>query len=209
MLTHPDIPAGYARAIRRYRYGAAAAKVDFALDGPVPWANAALASVPTLHLGGTKEEIWRSENAVAAGRVSDAPYLLAVQPSVLDPSRAPAGKATFWAYMHVPAGSTADPTEPIIRQVERFAPGFRDLILATHTVPASERERVNPAAIGGDLSGGEFSLRQALRRPVLSPAPWRTPIRGVYLASASTPPGPGVHGMAGWHAARFPRYVPR
>lgn len=201
-LTHPDVPTGYARAIKEYRYGAGAAKVDFALDGPIPWSNPDVRSAPTVHLGGTRAEIWASENAVAAGRVSDRPYVLAVQPSVLDDSRAPEGKAVLWAYIHVPNGSPLDPTELITAQVERFAPGFRDLILAHHAVPASSREAINPAEIGGDISGGVFDIRQALRRPVLSPTPWRTPMRGVYLASASTPPGPAVNGMAGWHAAR-------
>lgn len=200
-LTHRDVPSGYARAISGYRYGPGAAKVDFALDGPIPWADPDVRQAPTVHLGGTRAEIWASENAVAAGRVSDRPYVLAVQPSVLDDSRAPAGKAVLWAYIHVPAGSDLDPTELITAQVERFAPGFRDLVLGHHAVPASSREAINPAEIGGDISGGVFDIRQALRRPVLSPVPWRTPMRGVYLASASTPPGPAVNGMAGWHAA--------
>lgn len=201
-LTHPDVPAGYARAVRGYRYGAAAAKVDFELDGPIPWSNPEVRNAVTVHLGGTREEVWASENAVAAGRVSDRPYVLAVQPSVFDPTRAPEGKAVLWAYIHVPPGCDLDPTELITAQVERFAPGFRDLILAHHAVPASSREAINPSEIGGDISGGVFDIRQALRRPVLSPTPWRTPMRGVYLASASTPPGPAVNGMAGWHAAR-------
>ncbi|WP_417508089.1 phytoene desaturase family protein [Microbacterium sp.] len=201
-LTHPDAPASYARALRRYRYGPAAAKVDFALDGPVPWLDAQVAQSPTVHVGGTREEIWASENAVIAGRVCDRPYVLAVQPSVLDDTRAPAGKAVLWAYIHVPFGSEVDATELITAQIERFAPGFRDLILATHSVAASDREAINPSEIGGDVLGGAFTIPQALARPVLSTHPWRTPMRGVYLASASTPPGPGVNGMAGWHAAR-------
>jgi phytoene dehydrogenase-like protein len=201
-LTHPDIPARNARAIRGYRYGPAAAKVDLALDGPIPWTNPDVALSPTVHLGGTRAEIWESENAVARGRVSDTPYVLSVQPSVLDDSRAPQGKAVLWAYIHVPQNSDLDATELITRQVERFAPGFRDLILAHHSVPASSREAVNPSEIGGDILGGAFTIPQAIRRPVLGTAPWRTPMHGVYLASASTPPGPGVNGMAGWHAAR-------
>ncbi|WP_406246259.1 phytoene desaturase family protein [Microbacterium sp. M] len=202
LLTHPDIPARYARAIRGYRYGPAAAKVDFALDGPVPWTNADVAKAPTVHVGGTREEVWASENAVARGVVSERPYVLTVQPSVLDDTRAPEGKAVLWAYIHVPQGSHLDATELITNQVERFAPGFRDRILAHHAVPASAREAINPAEIGGDILGGAFTIAQALRRPTLSTAPWRTPMAGVYLASASTPPGPGVNGMAGWHAAR-------
>lgn len=202
VLTHPDIPARYARAIRRYRYGAAAAKVDFALDGPIPWTHADVARSPTVHLGGTRAEVEASENAVARGTVTDRPYVLAVQPSVLDPTRAPAGKAVLWAYMHVPTDSPLDPTESVTRQVERFAPGFRDRILASHAMTAAERMAFNPSDIGGDILGGAFSLIQAVRRPIISTTPWRTPMRGVYLASAATPPGPGVTGMAGWYAAR-------
>ncbi len=202
-LTLRDVPPGYAKAIRSYRYGAAAAKVDFALDGPVPWTNPDVALAPTVHVGGTRAEIWASENEVAQGRVSDRPYVLAVQPSVLDPTRAPAGKQVLWTYIHAPADSEVDATELIVRQVERFAPGFRDRILASHAVTPRERARINPAEIGGDIFGGAFTLRQAVVRPVLSPAPWRTPMPGVYLASAATPPGPGVNGMAGWHAARI------
>ena len=201
-LTLRDVPAGYARAIRRYRYGAAAAKVDFALDGPVPWTNADVALAPTVHLGGTRTEVWASENAVARGRVSARPYALVVQPSILDDTRAPAGKQSLWAYIHAPADSEIDATELVTRQIERFAPGFRDRILATHAVPPRDRVRLNPSEIGGDIFGGAFTLRQAVVRPVLSPTPWRTPMPGVYLASAATPPGPGVNGMAGWHAAR-------
>ncbi|GAA1916460.1 NAD(P)/FAD-dependent oxidoreductase [Microbacterium aoyamense] len=201
-LTHPSVPPSYARAIARYRYGPAAAKVDFALDGPIPWAHADLAHVPTVHLGGTAAEVAASENAVAAGRVSERPYVLSVQPSVLDASRAPEGKAVLWAYIHVPAGSTLDPTELVTRQVERFAPGFRDRILASHAMSAAEREAYNPSDIGGDILGGAFTMGQAFRRPVVSLTPWRTPMDGVYLASASTPPGPGVTGMAGWLAVR-------
>lgn len=202
LLTHPGVPASYARALRRYRYGPAAAKVDFALDGPVPWANPLVAQSPTVHVGGTRAEVWASENAVASGRVSERPYVLAVQPSVHDDSRAPAGRASLWAYIHVPLGSDLDPTERVTAQIERFAPGFRDRVLASRAIAASDREALNLSEIGGDVLGGSFTLMQALRRPVLSPAPWRTPLRGVYLASAATPPGPGVNGMAGWHAAR-------
>lgn len=201
-LTHPDIPTSYARAIQRYRYGAAAAKVDFALDGAIPWAHPDVARSPTVHLGGTRAEVEDSENAVARGFVTDRPYVLAVQPSVLDPSRAPDGKSVLWAYVHVPADSTLDPTELVTRQVERFAPGFRDRILASRAMTAAERVAFNPSDIGGDILGGAFSFVQAIRRPIISTTPWRTPMRGVYLASASTPPGPGVTGMPGWYAAR-------
>ncbi|NYD53440.1 phytoene desaturase family protein [Microbacterium pseudoresistens] len=201
-LTLRDVPAAYAGALRRYRYGAAAAKVDFALDGPVPWADPAVALAPTVHVGGTRDEIRASENAVAQGRVSAAPYVLVVQPSVLDATRAPEGKHVLWSYIHVPANSDLDATELITRQIARFAPGFRDRILASRAVAARDRVRTNPAEIGGDIFGGAFTIVQALRRPVVARSPWRTPMPGVYLASASTPPGPGVNGMAGWHAAR-------
>jgi len=202
LMTHPELPVSYARGIRRYAYGAAAAKVDFALDGPIPWANADVARSPTVHLGGTREEVEASENAVARGEVTDRPYVLAVQPSILDESRAPAGRQVLWAYMHVPAWSTLDPTELVTRQVERFAPGFRTRILASHAMTAAERPAYNPSDIGGDILGGAVTFGQAFRRPVVSRTPWRTPLRGVYLASASTPPGPGVTGMPGWYAAR-------
>jgi phytoene dehydrogenase-like protein len=202
LLTDPALPGGYARAIRAYRYGPGVAKVDFALDGPIPWTNPDVALSPTVHLGGTAAEIEHSENEVAAGRVAERPYVLSVQPSVIDPTRAPEGKAVLWTYVHVPNGSTWDATEAITAQVERFAPGFRDRILAVHARDARAMARWNPSAIGGDILGGAFTFAQSLRRPVLSPTPWRTPLPGVYLASASVSPGPGVNGMAGWYAAR-------
>lgn len=202
LLTSSDLPARYAAAIRRYRYGPAAAKVDFALDGPVPWENPEVAASPTVHLGGTAAEVAAGENAVARGRVSDRPYVLAVQPSVLDPTRAPDGKQTLWAYIHVPAGSTIDPTERVLGQLERFAPGVRERVIASRAMTAADRALFNPADIGGDILGGAFTVMQAVRRPVISTTPWRTPLPGVYLASAATPPGPGVTGMPGWYAAR-------
>lgn len=201
--THPDAPAGWTRAIRRYRYGPGAAKVDFALSGPVPWANADVARSPTVHLGGTGAAIQAAENAVARGEIPRDPYVLVTQPSVVDDTRAPAGAQTLWSYMHVPNGSGFDPTETVIRQIERYAPGFRDVILASHTSTARDLAVYNPSAVGGDFASGAIDLRQLIARPVLSPTPWRTPMRGVYLASAATPPGPGVNGMAGWYAARL------
>jgi phytoene dehydrogenase-like protein len=196
------LPDGYRRALARYRYGNAAAKVDFALSGPVPWANPSLAAAGTLHLGGTRAEIAAGEREVARGRHPESPYVLVSQPSFLDPTRAPEGRHTLWTYTHVPAGSTVDPTEAVVRQVERFAPGFRDVILASAARSAVEMQADNANYIGGDIAAGATTFRQLVRRPVLSPDPWRTPLNGVYLASASTPPGPGVHGLAGWHAAR-------
>jgi phytoene dehydrogenase-like protein len=197
-----DLPPAYARRIARFRYGNAASKVDFALSGPVPWTNPELHKAGTLHLGGTRGQIQAAERAVKEGRHSDSPYVLVAQPSVVDPSRAPAGKHVLWSYSHVPRGSTIDQTEVITRQIERFAPGFRDLILASTAKTAVEMEAYNPNYIGGDISAGAATLKQLAVRPVFSTDPWRTPVKGVYLCSSSTPPGPGVHGLAGWLAAK-------
>jgi phytoene dehydrogenase-like protein len=195
------LPAGYARRLRRYRYGPGVFKVDWALSGPVPWRDREVGRAATVHLGGTLDEIAGAEAEVAAGRHPDRPYVLAVQPCAADPSRAPEGGHVLWAYCHVPNGSTADMTRAIEDQVERFAPGFRDLILARASFDTSALERHNPNLVGGDIAGGYAGLSQFLRRPVLSPRPWRTPLPGVYLCSASTPPGAGVHGMGGYEAA--------
>ncbi|MET0932549.1 MAG: NAD(P)/FAD-dependent oxidoreductase [Mycetocola sp.] len=195
------LPAGYRRALSRFSYGNAVAKVDFALSGPVPWTNPDLAQTGTLHLGGTRADIARAERDVAQGRHPENPYVLVSQPSSFDPTRAPEGKHTLWAYTHVPAGSTEDRTEAITRQIERFAPGFRDLILASASKTAIDYAQYNPNYIGGDIAAGDVDLRQLLARPVVSAQPWRTPLEGVYLCSSSTPPGPGVHGLPGWSAA--------
>ena len=194
-----SLPDGYAR---RFRFGNAASKVDFALSGPVPWANDELRAAGTLHLGGTRAEISAGEREVAAGRHPASPYVLVSQPSTFDPSRAPAGQHVLWAYTHVPAGSTTDAAEAITAQIERFAPGFRDLILASSSRTATELEAYNPNYLRGDIAAGAAGFDQLLARPVLRPDPWRTPKRGVYLASSSASPGPGVHGLVGWHAAR-------
>lgn len=195
------MPAGYRRALERFRYGDAVAKVDFALSEPVPWRHPELRRAGSLHLGGTRAEIAAAENAVAAGRMPDEPYVLVSQPSLFDDTRAPAGKHTLWTYTHVPQGSNVDRSEAIIRQIERFAPGFRDTIIASSSRTAVDVARHNPNYPGGDIAAGSPDLMQLLRRPVLRADPWRTPIPGVYLCSASTTPGPGVHGMAGWYAA--------
>ena len=195
------LPAGYRRALERYRYGAAAYKLDWALDGPVPWTSAACARAATVHLGGTLEEIAASEAAHARGEVHERPFVLFVQPSLFDATRAPAGRHTAWAYCHVPNGCTLDVTDRIERQVERFAPGFRERILARSAITPTQFEQRNANLIGGDINGGMMDLPQVFRRPVVGPTPYRTPLRGVYLCSASTPPGGGVHGMAGYHAA--------
>jgi phytoene dehydrogenase-like protein len=201
-LAGPRLPDRYRRALSNFRYGNASAKVDFALSDPVPWTHPELRRAGTLHLGGSRAEIAASENEVANGRLSGLPYVLASQPSIFDDSRAPEGMHTLWTYTHVPAGSTADRAEAVIRQIERFAPGFRDTIVGMSSWTGADLQRHNPNYPGGDISAGTPDLFQLVRRPVLSPDPWRTPLPGVYLASASVAPGPGVHGLVGWLAAR-------
>jgi phytoene dehydrogenase-like protein len=196
------LPSRYRRALERYRYGAAAFKLDWALDAPVPWTAPACARSATVHLGGTFEEIAASEAAHERGEVHERPFVLFVQPTLFDPTRAPAGRHTAWAYCHVPNGWSQDVTDRIERQVERFAPGFRDRILARSAINPAQFEQRNANLIGGDINGGRMDLLQVVRRPVLRPSPYRTPLRGVYLCSASTPPGGGVHGMGGFHAAQ-------
>jgi phytoene dehydrogenase-like protein len=200
-LAGDRLPARYRRALERYRYGAAAFKLDWALDGPVPWTDPECARAATVHLGGTLEEIAASEAAHERGELHDRPFVLFVQPTLFDPTRAPEGRHTAWAYCHVPNGSAVDATDRIERQVERFAPGFRERILARSALGPADFERRNANLIGGDINGGRMDLPQVFARPVARPTPYRTPIRGLYLCSASTPPGGGVHGMGGFFAA--------
>jgi phytoene dehydrogenase-like protein len=195
------LPAGYARRLRRYRYGAAAFKLDYALDGRVPWRAAACARAGTVHLGATFEEILASESAVGAGRVSERPFVLLAQQSLFDDTRAPAGKHTVWAYCHVPNGSTVDMTERVESQIERFAPGFRRRVLARHVLTPALMEAHNANLVGGDINGGAQDLGQLFTRPVARLVPYSTPVKGLYLCSSSTPPGGGVHGMCGYFAA--------
>jgi phytoene dehydrogenase-like protein len=196
------LPAGYRGALERFRHSPGIFKIDYALDGPVPWLDEACRRAGTVHLGGTAEEIAASEREVAAGRIPDRPFVLVAQQSLFDPARAPAGKHTLWAYCHIPFGSIFDMTGRIEQQIERFAPGFSRLVLARNVMGPAGLEAWNPNLAGGDISGGAQTLWQILARPVLSPIPYRTPIPGVYLCSASTPPGGGVHGMCGFNAAR-------
>jgi phytoene dehydrogenase-like protein len=196
------LPPAYAEKLRRYKYGPGVFKLDWALSGPVPWRDPRVGGAATVHLGGTLAEIAHGEAEVAAGRHPERPFVLAVQPCAADPSRAPEGKHVLWAYCHVPNGSAADMTQAIENQVERFAPGFRDLVIARAAHGPAALERHNENLVGGDIAGGYSGLTQFLRRPVLSPRPWRTPLPGVYLCSASTPPGGAVHGMGGYQAAR-------
>jgi phytoene dehydrogenase-like protein len=195
------LPAHYARPLGRYRHGPGVFKLDWALDGPIPWTAADCTRAATVHLGGTFEEIAESERAPREGRHAERPYVLLTQPSLFDDSRAPAGKHTAWAYCHVPSGSAEDMTDRIEAQVERFAPGLRDLILARSALGPADFERRNRNIVGGDINGGLMDLRQLFFRPVRKLVPYRTPLRGVYLCSSSTPPGGGVHGMCGYSAA--------
>lgn len=196
------MPDRYRRRLERFRRGPGVWKVDWALDGPVPWTNPDVGRAATVHLGGRLEEIVAAEDAVQRGRHHERPYVLFVQTSRFDRSRAPGGGETGWAYCHVPNGDETDMTDAIEAQVERFAPGFRDRIVERHVHGPAAMERHDANYLGGDINGGRADLRQFVARPVLSPVPWRTPMEGVYLCSASTPPGGGVHGMCGLHAAR-------
>lgn len=196
------VPGAYRKRLERYRYGPGVFKMDWALRAPVPWRSSGCDRAGTIHLGGSLSEIADSERAAWSGRVHDKPYVLVTQPSQSDPGRAPSGAHTLWAYCHVPNGAAADMTARIENQIERFAPGFRDCILARHTMNPAEMERHNANIVGGDIAGGAADIRQLITRPVASLNPYATPLDGVYLCSSSTPPGVGVHGMCGHLAAR-------
>jgi phytoene dehydrogenase-like protein len=191
------LPSHYAHALRRYRHGPGVFKLDWALDGPIPWKAPECRRAATVHVGGTLEEIAVSERAPGHER----PFVLLTQPSLFDDSRAPAGKHTAWAYCHVPFGSSVDMTDRIEAQVERFAPGFRELILARHAMGPADLEGRNRNLVGGDINGGTMDLSQLFFRPVKKLVPYRTPLKGLYICSSSTPPGGGVHGMCGYSAA--------
>jgi phytoene dehydrogenase-like protein len=196
------LPARYARRVRDYRHGPGAFKVDWALDGPIPWRAAECHRAGTVHLGGSLEEISASEWDAWSGRPAERPFVLLAQTSLFDSGRAPAGKHTAWAYCHVPNGSSVDMTDRIEAQLERFAPGFRRLVLARHSMGPAELEAHNRNLVGGDLNAGAMDLGQLFFRPVRKLVPYRTPLEGVYLCSAATPPGGGVHGMCGYSATR-------
>ncbi|HUE81248.1 MAG TPA: NAD(P)/FAD-dependent oxidoreductase, partial [Pyrinomonadaceae bacterium] len=199
-LAGPKLPESFKKKLRAYRYGPAAFKIDWALRGPVPWKARECAQATTVHLGGTLDEIAHSEAATWQGRHSEKPFVILVQPSLFDPSRVPEGQHTLWAYCHVPNGSRVDMTERIENQIERFAPGFRDQILARRVLAPADLERHNSNLVGGDINGGAADVRQLFIRPTASL--YSTPVKGLYLCSSSTPPGGGVHGMCGYHAAR-------
>ncbi len=196
------LPPGYVRRLRRYRYGPAVFKIDWALDGPIPWRDPAVLEASTVHVGGALDDITAAERAPWIGEHAERPFVLVCQQSQFDSRRAPAGKQTGYAYCHVPAGSTVDRTDAIEQQIERFAPGFRDRILARHAMNAHDFERYNPAFVGGAITGGVSDLAQLFTRPVARWNPYTTPNPRIFLCSASTPPGGGVHGMSGYFAAR-------
>jgi len=196
------LPARYCRALGRFRYGPGVFKLDWALDGPIPWRAEGVGRAGTVHLGGTLEEVAASEGDVSNGRIPQRPYVLLTQPTVVDPSRAPAGKHVGWAYCHVPAGSDEDMTDRIEAQVERFAPGFQDVILARAAMSPAQMEAYNANYVGGDINGGLQDLRQLFTRPVARRVPYSTPDPRLFICSSSTPPGGGVHGMCGYFAAQ-------
>ena len=197
----PRLPSRYTGKLRDYRYGPGVFKLDVALDGPIPWQNETVALAGTVHVGGTFEEIAASEADANAGRRNRRPFVLLAQQSLFDRTRAPAGKHAIWAYCHVPSGTTVDYTDAILDQVERFAPGFRARIMALKATTPAELEAYNPNNVGGDVTGGRIDLRQLFTRPVARIDPYSTPDPRLFLCSSSTPPGGGVHGMCGWHAA--------
>jgi phytoene dehydrogenase-like protein len=196
------LPGRYTQALRRFRYGPGVFKLDYALSEPVPWTAEEPRRAGTVHVGGTLAEIAAAEAEVARGLHPRRPYVLVAQQSLFDASRAPDGKHTLWAYCHVPNGSETDMTEAIEAQLERFAPGFRDVVLARHAMGPGAIEAHNRNYVGGDINGGAANLRQLLARPALRPVPYSTPNPRLFLCSASTPPGGGVHGMCGWLAAQ-------
>jgi phytoene dehydrogenase-like protein len=201
-LAGSRLPGWYRRLLERYRYGPGVFKLDWALDGPIPWRAEGCHRAGTVHVGGTLPELVASEDAVARGRNPERPYVLLAQQTPFDPSRAPAGKHTAWAYCHVPSGSPFDMTERIEAQVERFAPGFRELVIGRSAMGPADVERHNANYIGGDINGGVQDLFQLFTRPVPRLTPYIVPADGLYICSSSTPPGGGVHGMCGYHAAR-------
>jgi phytoene dehydrogenase-like protein len=192
----------YQWQLRRYRYGMGVFKIDWALDAPIPFTAPECAEAGTVHLGGTMAEIAASERAAAQGQHPNKPFVLLAQQSLFDATRAPAGKHTAWAYCHVPNGSRVDRTDVIERQVERFAPGFRERIIGRHTFDTAQMESYNPNYVGGDINGGLLDISQLFTRPALRASPYRTSQRGLYLCSSATPPGGGVHGLCGYHAAK-------
>lgn len=196
------LPRRYARALAAFRYGPGSAKADFLVSEPIPWADPEVGRAATVHIGGTQAEMFAQETRTARGQGSPDPFVLLVDPAVADPGRAGNGRRPVWAYAHVPNGDPADPVETITARIERYAPGFRDTVIERRGVPAAGFEAYNANYVGGDIGAGAMTLRQSILRPTPRLDPYRTPLPGVYLCSASTPPGPSVHGMCGYYAAR-------
>ncbi|WP_030107617.1 phytoene desaturase family protein [Actinoalloteichus caeruleus] len=200
-IAGPSLPAGYRRSLERFRYGAAAAKVDFLVSDPVPWSDPDTRGAGTVHLGGDHHEVWDIETMTARGRHVARPFTLLSEPLTIDPTRGRPDRRPVWSYCHVPHGDTRDPVDRVRRQIERFAPGFSDTVIAARGVPAAALAAYNPNYVGGDIGAGAMTPWQAIFRPAPRWDPYRTPLSGVYLCSSATPPGPGVHGMCGYHAA--------
>ncbi len=200
-MASDKLPSSYAEKLRKYEYGCGVFKIDLALSEPIPWKDEVCRKAGTVHLGGTFEEIANSEEATADGHHPKKPFVLVAQQSLFDDTRAPDGKHTGWAYCHVPNGSTKDMTEPILNQIERFAPGFRDCIIGRHTMNTEALQAYNPNYIGGDIIGGKQDITQHFTRPAGLFDPYHIPKTNMYICSSSTPPGGGVHGMCGYHAA--------
>jgi phytoene dehydrogenase-like protein len=208
-LRGTKLPPRYVAQLQRYRYGPGVCKLDWILEGPVPWRNADCARAGTVHVGGSLEEIAAAEAAPWRGVHAEKPFVLLAQPSLFDPTRAPAGKHILWGYCHVPHASEVDMTSTVEAQIERFAPGFRERILARHVRSARDMERINPNLVGGDIGGGVLDWRQLFTRPTNRLDPYGTPVKNLFLCSSATPPGGGVHGLCGAFAAhsalrRFP-----
>ncbi len=201
-IAGPRLPPGYADRLRRYQYGPGVFKIDYALSGPVPWTASACRRAGTVHLGSSRDDIGAALRSVHRGAAPPRPFLITAQPSLFDPARAPGGSHVFWVYCQVPNGWPRDHTAAIEAQIERFAPGFRDLVLARAITAPAAIEARNPNNVGGDIAAGRCDQLRLLFRPTLAPVPYATPDRSIYLCSAATPPGPGVHGMCGYHAAR-------
>jgi phytoene dehydrogenase-like protein len=198
-----QLPSRYRSQLQSFRHGPGVFKIDYALSEPIPWKAEACRRAGTIHLGGGIDEIAAAEREVVRGKIPEHPFVLVAQQSLFDETRAPRAQHTLWAYCHVPFNCGTDMSDQIESQIERFAPGFRDCVLARHTMAAADLARSNPNLSGGDINGGAANLMQLIARPILSATPYRTPLPGVYLCSSSTPPGGGVHGMCGYHAAQL------
>ena len=201
-LGGPALPARYRRALGAYRYGPGAAKVDFLVSEPIPWTEPLVGRAGTVHLGGARREVFRQETLVARGEPGTDPFVLVVDPCAADPDRASGGLRPVWAYAHVPNGDAGDPVRRVTAGIERYAPGFADTVVESRGISAARLEDYNPNYVGGDIAAGAMTLKQSVFRPTIGWDPYRTPLSGVYLCSAATPPGPGVHGMSGYLAAR-------